>query len=365
VTTPGGHLNSHGIRRIPARPLELPLAQPVRTAVGAMTSTPIVLIDVLCEDGAVGRSYVRTYTHLALGSLARLLHDLAPQLVGSAGPPAELIGALQGSFRLLGSRGLVGMALAGLDMALWDIAAQRAGVALADLLGSQVASVAAYRPLLATAAEAAHDEASRALGEGFDAVKVKVGHGALTDDLAVVSRLRAVLGPDRQLMVDYNQGLTVEEALQRGRALEEFGLGWIEEPIDAHDLLGYARLTQALSTPIGAGESLESVTEARNALDGKAVDVLTLDVARIGGITGWMQAAAHAAAAGIPVCSHAFPEFSVHLLAASPTGRWLEYHDYVAPILSRPLRIEAGRAQVPREPGVGLEWDERALRRFL
>jgi mandelate racemase len=358
-------LSSQRIRRITARPVELPLDQPVRTAVGAMTSTPIVLIDVLCDDGAVGRSYLRTYTPLALGGLARLLDDLTPRLVGAAGPPAELIGALRSSFRLLGTRGLVGMALAGLDMALWDLAAKRAGVPLAGLLGAQSASVAAYRPLIATAAEAAHEEASRALGEGFDAVKVKVGHGALADDLAVVSRLRALLGPDRELMVDYNQSLTVEEALHRGRALDEFGLGWIEEPIDAKDLLGYARLTEALPTPIGAGESLESLTEARNALDGRAVDVLTLDVARIGGVSGWMEAAAHAAAIGLPICSHAFPEFSVHLLAASATGRWLEYHDYVAPILTRPLRVNAGCADVPGEPGVGLEWDEAALGRLL
>lgn len=357
-------MNSQSIRRITARPVELPLGQPVQTAVGVMTSTPIVLIDVLCRDGAIGRSYLRTYTPLALGSLARLLDDLAPSLVGAAGPPAELVRGLRSSVRLLGDRGLVGMALAGLDMALWDIAAQRAGVPLASLLGSDRESVAAYRPLIAIGPDAAETEASRALEDGFEAVKVKVGHGALTDDLAVVSRLRDLLRPADQLMVDYNQSLTAEEALRRGQTLEDFRLGWIEEPIDAQDLLGYMRLTERLATPIGAGESLEGVTEARSAVDARALSVLTLDVARIGGVSGWTAAAAHAAAAGIPVCSHSFPEFSVHLLAGSPTGRWLEYHDYIAPILVRPLQVAGGQARVPAEPGVGLEWDEPALRRL-
>jgi mandelate racemase len=358
-------VNSDRIRRITARPIELPLARPVRTAIGVMTSTPIVLVDVLCEDGIVGRSYLRSYTPLALGSLARLLDDLAPGLVGKAGSPAELLGALRGSFQLLGASGLVGMALAGLDMALWDIAAKRAGVPLAVLLGSQSESVAAYRPLVATTADAAHQEAWRAVGQGFEAVKVKVGHATLADDLALVSRLRNLLGPAPELMVDYNQSLTIEEALRRGEALEEFRLGWIEEPIAAKALLGYVRLSEHLATPIGAGESLESVTEARTALDARAVSVLTLDVARLGGVSGWTEAAAHATVTGVPVCSHAFPEFSVHLLAASPTGRWLEYHDYVAPILARPLQVAGGRARVPAEPGAGLEWDEAALRRLL
>jgi mandelate racemase len=354
-----------GIRRITARPVELPLAQPVRTAVGWMTSTPIALIDILCDDGEVGRSYLRTYTPLALGSLVRLVEDLAPNLIGKTGPPTELVGALRRVFRLLGDRGLAGMALAGLDMALWDIEAKRAGLPLAALLGSQNERVAAYRPLIAITPDGAHQEASRALLDGFEAVKVKLGHDAWTADLAVVSRLRDLLDPAHELMVDYNQSLPVEEALRRGRALEEHRLTWIEEPIDAKDLLGYVRLTASLATPIGAGESLESPTEARSALDAKAIDVLTLDVARIGGVSGWIDAAAHAAATGIPVCSHAFPEFSVHLLAASPTGRWLEYHDYLAPILACPLRVVAGHAQVPHEPGVGLAWDEAALRRLL
>jgi mandelate racemase len=342
--------------------VELPLGQPVRTAVAIMTSSPVALIDIVCEDGAVGRSYLRTYTPLALRSLVRLLEDLAPSLVGKIGRARQLASELRGPFRLLGDRGLVGMALAGIDMALWDIDAKRAGLPLAELLGARTMSVPAYRPLVATTPSPAGQEAEQALEAGFSAVKVKVGHGDLTHDIDVVSQLRSVLGGDGALMVDYNQCLSIDEAIARLGALNEYQLGWAEEPLNARDLLGYARLRGSASTPIGAGESLESLDEVEMLLELHGVDVLTLDVVRVGGVSGWLAAASSAAAAGLAVCSHAFPEFSVHLLAASETGRWLEYHDHVAPILTRPVSVSAGRAGVPDEPGAGLDWDEAALK---
>jgi mandelate racemase len=354
-------MSEQSIRRLTVRPVELALTEPVRTAVGTMTSTPLALIDILCEDGAVGRSYVRTYTPVALASLVRLLEDLASTLVGKAGHAQQLIAALRGMFRLLGDRGLVGMALAGIDMALWDLDAKRAGLPLAGLLGARATSIPAYRPLLATAARPACAEAERALAAGFAALKVKVGHGELADDVEVISRLASLLDQTGELMVDYNQALSVEDAITRLNALGDYRLSWVEEPLNARDLLGYARVTRSTATPVAAGESLESVDEVQMLLELDAVDVLTLDVARVGGATGWRHASRSAARAGRPLCSHAYPEFSVHLLAASPSGRWLEFHDYVAPILTRPMNVDAGRVEVPSEPGVGLEWDEAAL----
>src|SRR5579859_2649337 len=180
--------------------VELPLREPVRTASGVMTSTPAVLLDVRGGDGLVGRSYLRTYTPLALSSLVRLLEDLTPELVGRCGPAPQTIQSIRERFRLLGDNGLVGIALAGLDMALWDLDAQRAGVSLAQLLGADREEVAAYRPLIAVEPGPAVAEAARALEAGFDAVKVKVGHGRLPADVAVVSALRAAIGPSRELM---------------------------------------------------------------------------------------------------------------------------------------------------------------------
>lgn len=348
------------IRSLRVRGIELPLRAPVRTAAGTMTTTPLALLDLRDEDGAVGRSYVRTYTPLALGALVRLLDDLAPELVGLAGSAAEITAALRAQFRLLGDQGLVGMGLAGIDMALWDRDARRAEVALADFLGAGAGAVAAYRPLIATEPVPAAAEAEQAMATGFGAIKVKLGRGSLRGDLETV----AALGGVGRLMVDYNQSLSLEEALHRGQALAERGLEWIEEPIDALDLPGHARLRAQLSTPLAAGENLEGAVEIQAALELGAVDVLTLDAARAGGVTGWLAAAAAAERASVPVCSHAYPEFSLHLLAASPTGRWLEYQDYAAPILATPLEVVAGELHVPERPGAGLDWDERALARL-
>jgi mandelate racemase len=354
-------MSEQRIHDVSVRPVELPLTEPVRTAVGVMASTPLALIDIVCDDGTVGRSYLRTYTPLALASLVRLLQDLAPVLAGEAGRAAPLTDAVRGMFRLLGDRGLVGIALAGIDMALWDIDAKRAGLPLARLLGAQATSIPAYRPLIATAPGPVCEEAERALADGYRALKVKVGHGRLADDIEVVSRLRSLLDHPGELMVDYNQALSVDEAIARMNALGDYGLSWVEEPLNARDLLGYARLAGGTATPVAAGESLESLDEVQMLLELEATDVLTLDVARVGGVSGWRHAARSAASAGRPVCGHAFPEFSVHLLAASPSGRWLEYHDYAAPILTRPLSVEAGRVAVPSQPGAGLDWDEGAL----
>lgn len=349
------------IRSIAVRPLELPLARPVRTAVGTMASTPVVLIDIHAQDGLTGRSYLRTYTPVALRALAALVEDLAPLIEGNPADPAT---TLRHEFALLGTRGLTGAALAGIDMALWDLDAQRAGVSLARHLGGEVATIPAYQSLLSTDPAGAAAEAAQAVAGGFGAVKVKAGHGDLDGDVELVGAVRAAIGPSAELMVDYNQSLAVEEAIRRGRALQAQHLTWIEEPTRAHDLAGHVRISAALATPLNVGENLEGPDELQAAIAAGAAKRLTFDAMRIGGVTGWMQAAEHAARAGLPVSSHAFPEYSVHLLAATPTSQWLERLDHVAPILLRPVEVRDGHALVPEGPGAGLEWDEPAVKRL-
>jgi mandelate racemase len=329
-----------------------------------MASVPFVLIDVRDEEGATGRSYLRTYTPLALRALGTLVQDIAPLITGSQKPPEAVNRDVRNHFGLLGTRGLVGAAIAGLDMALWDLDARQAGVPLARHLGSDIDRVPAYQSLRAIEPGAAAEEAGAAVAAGFTAVKVKLGHGSLDDDLAVIEAIRTAVGPTAGLMVDYNQSLSTADAIRRGQALDERGLAWIEEPTDAHDRAGNAQIAAALRTPVNAGENLEGPTEAAAALTAGACDGLSLDAMKIGGVTGWIEAAAHAARAGAPVSSHAFPEFSVHLLAASPTRQWLERHDLVAPILQEPVTVEDGYALVPDRPGAGLEWDEGAVSRL-
>jgi mandelate racemase len=302
---------------------------------------------------------------VALRALATLLEDVAPLVADEPADPAAVRAHLQREFKLLGAQGLAGAAIAGIDMALWDLAARRAGVPLAALLGSDRRRVPAYASLHAMAPDTAAAEAEAALAAGFGAIKVKVGRRDLAADLEVVRALRAVAGDGMPLMVDYNQSLSVEEAIARAAALEAEGVAWIEEPTRHDDFAGHARIAAATPVPIQLGENWQGPGDVEKSLAAGASDLGMPDAMKIGGVSGWREAAVLAAEAGLPLSSHTFVEYSVHLLAATPTAQWLEHLDHVAPILCEPLVVEAGEAVVPDRPGAGVEWDEAALRRVL
>ena len=165
-------------------------------------------------------------------------------------------------------------------------------------------------------------------------------------------------------MVDYNQALTVAQALERGRMLDAENVAWLEEPIRHDDYAGNARLTRELATPVQIGENFSEVTSMAAAIAVQASDLVMPDLERIGGVSGWLRAAALAAAHGIEMSSHLFPEVSAHLLAATPTCHYLEYVDWADKIVREPLRIVDGCAVVTEQPGNGLVWDEDAVARY-
>lgn len=352
------------ISALRARGVRLPLSTPVQTAAGVLHETPLALLDVASDDGLWGHAYLRTYTPRALAALLALLEALAELVVGLAAEPGPVRARLGAEFRLLGQRGLVGAAGAGLDAALWDLCAQRAGLPLARLLGAERTRIPAYAALASMSPREAAAQAEHAAQRGFRAVKVKLGGGALERDLETARAVRSAVGPDLGLMADYNQSLTPFEAIRRIRALAELRLAWIEEPVAGGDLPGHAEVRSAVQTPIQSGENWESLDELRTALRLGAGDLVMLDAMRIGGPSGWREAAALAEQASLPLSSHAFPELSVHLLAASPTAHWLEYSGQLDPLLEEPLAVRAGWAELPSRPGAGLNWRPAAVSRY-
>jgi mandelate racemase len=166
------------------------------------------------------------------------------------------------------------------------------------------------------------------------------------------------------IMADYNQALTVAEALQRCRALDSEGLAWIEEPIRHDDYAGCATVTHEIVTPIQIGENFDGPHAMADALAARSCDYAMPDFGRIGGVSGWIEASALAQAAGMEMSSHLYPEFSAHLLAATPTCHWLEYVDWASPILKDPIEIRDGHAIIPNRPGAGIEWDDEAVARY-
>jgi len=239
------------IRGLDVRAVDVPLVPPVQTAAGTVASAPLVLVDLLTEQGITGSAYVFCYTRLALGPTAQLVSNLKPLLRGQPVAPLALSRGLAARFRLLGAQGLTGMALAALDMAAWDAQARALGVPLARLLGAGGAEpIPAYASLRGWTPGELADEAGHAVAAGFTAVKLKFGHARVQDELDVLCAVRAAAGDQVRIMVDYNQALTVPEAIARAHVLDHHGLDWIEEPVRADDYAGHAA---AARTPIQLG----------------------------------------------------------------------------------------------------------------
>jgi mandelate racemase len=179
-----------------------------------------------------------------------------------------------------------------------------------------------------------------------------------------VRAVRARVSDDVAIMVDYNQCLQLSEALRRGRALDGEGVYWLEEMIRHDDYAGSARLSREFATPIQLGENFALPVAMKQALTEKTCEFVMPDLERIGGVTGWRQAAALASVYQVPMSSHLFPEVSAHLLAATPTCHWLEYVDWMDAIVVEPTRVSNGQYPVSTRPGNGLVWDEAAVRRY-
>jgi mandelate racemase len=355
------------VRDVTVRSVAVPLRRPLATKVGDFSRWPLLLIDVTTEQGITGRGYLAPYLPRASAALRTVLDDMGAALRGQPAAPAEAYKAVRGWLGLAGYQGLALAAVAGLDIALWDVLAQAAGLPLAVLLGGTLAPVPAYNSngLGLIPPGKAAGEALELLAEGgFTALKIRVGRDRAADDIAAIRRVRKAVGDDIKLVADYNQGLTLDAALDRCRALDAEGLTWIEEPLRYDDLDGHARLAADLYTPVMLGENFYGPRALYEAIRARACDLVMPDLMRIGGVTGWQQAAAIAEVTGLPLSSHLYPEVSAHLLRVTPTAHWLEWQDWAHPVLARPFEVRDGLLHPPAVAGNGLEWDEAAVARY-
>jgi mandelate racemase len=307
------------IRSVRARAVVAPIARPVKTAFTAIEAGPLVLIDVATDQGVTGRSYLFAYTRLTLKPLVHLIEEIGRDLVGKAIVPFDLMAAMDAKFRLLGWQGLVGMAVSGLDMAFWDALGQIAAKPLVELLGGSPRPIRAYDSYGAVDPVADERDLRRSLDQGFRGIKIKGGTGNAADDERTVKSVRAVLGPDVALMLDFNQSLDPAEATRRIARLAPYDLCWIEEPVPQENLLGHAKVRETSPIPIQAGENWWFPRGFAEAIAAGASDYIMPDLMKVGGITGWLNVAAQSDAASIPMSSHIFPEASTHMLAVTPT----------------------------------------------
>ncbi len=353
------------IQSVSVRAVKVPMAEPHRTASGVVAESPLVLTDIKTDQGVVGSSMVFTYTPAALSPTGDLIRNIGAMLTDVPLAPRQVHQDLTARMRLLGSQGLVGMALAAIDMALWDALAKTRECSLMSLLGGSARPIPAYGAVGFDGIAGSAKTAEQWAAKGFTAVKAKIGYASAQEDLAVVRAMRSAVGPDVSIMVDYNQSLLPAEAIARIRVLDQEGLVWIEEPTLAHEYAGHATVAAAVDTPIQAGENWWGPADMRLAIQAKASDYLMPDVMKIGGVTGWMQAAALAATENLKVSNHLWPEISARLMSCTPTAHWLEYADWWNPVLARPLQVDKGMAIPDNEPGTGVSWNEAAIDQLL
>jgi mandelate racemase len=358
---------SLNVRALRVTPVEVPPNFVLGTTMGAFRQVPLVLIDLETDGGITGRTYVFCYLRAAAPAIISLLGEVEHVVRGAPVKPDELWAKLTKRFTLIGVQGVVRMAMSGFDTACWDALAVAANVPLATLLGAAPRPIPAYNSCglgLMDDFGALAAEAEKLLSGGFRAIKLRLGYPALQTDIAAVHAVRKRVGDGIALMVDYNQALSVDEALARGQALDSENIYWLEEPIRHDDYAGAAKLARELQVPIQIGENFSLPAAMSVAIEHHAADYVMPDLERIGGVTGWRQAAEIARSHGIKMSSHLFPEVSAHLLAATPTCHFLEYVDWANVLVEEPLAIIDGHAVVPARPGSGMVWDDKAIERY-
>jgi L-alanine-DL-glutamate epimerase-like enolase superfamily enzyme len=265
----------------------------------------------------------------------------------------------------VGRSGVATQAIAAVDNCLWDLKAKRAGLPLAKLLGAHRDSVACYNTsggFLSTPLEALLDNVDQAVEAGIGGVKIKVGQPDAREDLRRLEAVAKRLDGRAALMVDANQQWDRPTALRMGRAMESFGLTWIEEPLDAYDMEGHAALAAALDTPIASGEMLASAGEHLDLIRLGAVDIIQPDAPRVGGISQFLRILAHADHRGLGLAPHFAMEIHLHLAATYPREPWVEHFDWLDPLFEERQVIAGGRMLLSRRPGLGVTLSDQARR---
>jgi L-alanine-DL-glutamate epimerase-like enolase superfamily enzyme len=328
-----------------------------------MSEISILVAEIRSAAGLYGLGF--SYSTRA-GGPAQFAHakEIAGELIGEdPNQIGKLYEKLVWAGAAAGRGGVAVQAIAALDIALYDMKAKRAGMSLATFVGAYRDSVRVYNTsggYLNAATGEVLENVERSIEGGLGGIKIKVGHPDFKVDL---ERVQAVLERTYgrvPLMVDANQQWDRTSALRHGRVLDQFGLTWIEEPIDAHDFAGLARLVAVLDTPIASGEMLTSVAEVSTLVERRAADIVQADAPRLGGVSQYLRATALAEHAGLAIAPHFVMELHIHLAATHARESWVEHFEWLTPLFHERLEVRNGRMHVPSRPGLGLSLSDEA-----
>lgn len=328
----------------------------------ALKDVALLIAEIETDQGFRGLGF--TYT-LRNGGPAQFSHakEVAPLLIGEdPNDISRIWNKLVWAGASVGRSGLATQAIAAFDTALWDLKAKRANLSLAKLLGSQRDEVRCYNTsggYLQASVDEIIDKSKASLARGIGGIKMKVGHPDRRQDLQRVEAIRKALGDDTPLMVDVNQQWDRTTALRMGRAMEQYNLQWIEEPLDAYDVEGHGMLSSQLVTPVGTGEMLTSAGEVMEYIRRGAVDLVMHDAPRVGGITPFLKVQQLAEDHGLMMAPHFVMEIHLHLAASYAHETWVEHFEWLEPVFNERLEIRDGQMIVPTRPGLGLSLHEQ------
>jgi L-alanine-DL-glutamate epimerase-like enolase superfamily enzyme len=357
------------IDRVTVEVLETPVELQYIAAGNSVNSNWHVLSRVFTDDGVQGVGFAVATRSRLVKALAHTAEELGQGLIGMNVLEVEAARAkMERDGGWVGPGGMLSMAIATLDIALWDAAGKILGQPLYRLLGGYRDRVRAYASdamWYSLPLEVLQQSARYHTSRGYDRLKLRLGHERRPE--GEVARVRAVqeaVGPDVQIMVDAAESWDQAQAMLAGRALQEAGIVWLEDPVNHQNLTALSRLAESLDIPVSGGEHLYGLDPFQRTFDARAVDIAIIDLARVGGITPWLKVAALAEARGIPVAGHVIPEVHVHLLSAVPNGYLVEYMPRSEPIFKTRLKLEEGHLLAPQSPGLGVELDEAACEKY-
>jgi L-talarate/galactarate dehydratase len=351
--------------------VRLPAEEPLAGGPATPNATRDFVTLMLGTDQGVEGIGITFFGGALTGALKHALDALGALTVGEDPLRIEAIVAkLRAAAGSSGPAGIFTLALSAIDIALWDIRGKAMSQPVARLIGGFRNKVPTYASgALMRFFPLAHVEkaAARLKAKGFKQMKTQLALPDPTNPEIEVERIRIIreaVGYEIDLMCDINQRWDVRQAISIGNRVDEYRLFWLEDVVACDDYPGLAAVTEALATPVAAGEYVWGTVPFRHMLEARSVDIVMVDVLRAGGITQWVKIAGMAEAFNLPVVNHLCPEISVHLVAAVPNGLTVEYMPWSARLFKEVPQPVNGELTVPEKPGLGLEFDRDVLKRY-
>ncbi len=356
------------ITRLTIQLVEVPFDRPIATSIHQMRSVGCVLLTLETDEGLQGESLVFTLNGARLKVLGQTITSFSHQVQGQdPRQVTKITQAMWNEMNPIGHAGFPIAALCAVDTACWDIIGKAAETPLHQLFGGYRNKIDTYASgglWLSQTIDECLEQADQFVAAGFKAMKIRIGSKSITDDIERVQEIRHAVGPDVTLLTDANQGLSVRHATQLSHGLEEFNIGWLEEPVSYQNLAGHAEIRRSSPIPIASGETSYTHQGMHDILKAGAVDILMPDLQRVGGYGEFRRAAALSAAHHIPFSTHLFTEQSLCIAGSEPGCISVEHMPWFSPLFNEPLELEDGALKIPDRPGMGFTFDQSAIRRY-